>query len=352
MSVPTESSYWNQTTPAVPTDDQAIVFQSDGATPQDSRTAYAQRATSTLYGTVLLGAGLTAPALLSTGAPGTVGMEISGTAGGVATPAFVQGGKGTVNSGNIGVAFPANNTAGNCIVVVASDWAGAPSAVTDSQGNTYALAVSNPGTWFVSVWYALNIKAGANTVTATNSSGNTCQLTIHEYSGIALTGALLGSSSANGAVASLGTGSVSISQGALIFTAIAENAATTAGAAGFTVRESETGQYPVNITADQNQTAAGSYSATWTGLDGAYPSTAAIVAFAAELSSLQSADLLEFKDSVGSLLSSVNNDGQFVLPATAGAPANAPIAGAMAFDAAAKKLWVYTGSAWVGTVLS
>jgi hypothetical protein len=43
MSNPTTGSYWNQTTPAVPSGDQASVVQTDGATPQDSRTIYPKR---------------------------------------------------------------------------------------------------------------------------------------------------------------------------------------------------------------------------------------------------------------------------------------------------------------------
>lgn len=43
MSDPTVSTYWNQTTPAVPSGDQPCVIQSDNATPQDSRTVYPQR---------------------------------------------------------------------------------------------------------------------------------------------------------------------------------------------------------------------------------------------------------------------------------------------------------------------
>lgn len=52
MSVPTTSTFWNQTTPAVPSGDQSIVIQSDNATPQDSRTAYPKTATSSLRGVV------------------------------------------------------------------------------------------------------------------------------------------------------------------------------------------------------------------------------------------------------------------------------------------------------------
>ncbi len=52
MAQPTTSEYWNQTTPAAPTGDQNVVVQTDGATPQQSLTAFPQKATASLRGTV------------------------------------------------------------------------------------------------------------------------------------------------------------------------------------------------------------------------------------------------------------------------------------------------------------
>ena len=52
MSTPTTNSFWNQTTPAAPSGDQNAVIQTDGSTPQDSRTIYPKKATSSLRGTV------------------------------------------------------------------------------------------------------------------------------------------------------------------------------------------------------------------------------------------------------------------------------------------------------------
>jgi hypothetical protein len=52
MSIPTTSTYWNQTTPAVPSGDQSIVIQTDNATPQDSRTGFPKTATASLRGVV------------------------------------------------------------------------------------------------------------------------------------------------------------------------------------------------------------------------------------------------------------------------------------------------------------
>lgn len=43
MPAPTTSEFWNQTNPAAATGDQNIVIQSDGATPEQSLTAYPKR---------------------------------------------------------------------------------------------------------------------------------------------------------------------------------------------------------------------------------------------------------------------------------------------------------------------
>jgi|GEM_PF-2904777 len=52
MSAPTTGEFLNQTTPAAPTGDQTVIFQSDGATPLQSITAVPKRATGSLMGTV------------------------------------------------------------------------------------------------------------------------------------------------------------------------------------------------------------------------------------------------------------------------------------------------------------
>lgn len=52
MAAPTTSDYLNQTTPAAPSGDQNIVFQTDGATPEQSITGYVKTATASLRGVV------------------------------------------------------------------------------------------------------------------------------------------------------------------------------------------------------------------------------------------------------------------------------------------------------------
>jgi hypothetical protein len=52
MSQPSTSIFFNTTTPAAPAGEQNVVFQSDGATPEQSITAYPKVATTSLLGVV------------------------------------------------------------------------------------------------------------------------------------------------------------------------------------------------------------------------------------------------------------------------------------------------------------
>lgn len=85
-------------------------------------------------------------------------------------------------SGNTALAFSSNNVAGNMIVVATSKFS--VSAVTDTQSNSYNLVSAQVnGNPQLQVWVALNIKAGANSVTATglNPSGANSSIAIIEY---------------------------------------------------------------------------------------------------------------------------------------------------------------------------
>jgi hypothetical protein len=138
--------------------------------------------------------------------PGNVVVTVSGGGGSASAPFTVTtgGGGGGINLvqhtskdagvvASSGLAFGANNTAGNFIAVVIRA-GGNPQTfgVTDSLGNSYKQAVQ-----FVqstdghsdAIYYAENIKAGANTVTVTLTS-NTLRFAILEFSGIATAGSI------------------------------------------------------------------------------------------------------------------------------------------------------------------
>ncbi len=91
------------------------------------------------------------------------------------------------------LAFTSNNTAGNLIIVVARVSGGTSSVPTDLR-NTYQTAVANQqlgiGGSYLSVYYAENIAAGANTVSVVFTGGIAMRLAIFEYSGLATSGSL------------------------------------------------------------------------------------------------------------------------------------------------------------------
>lgn len=108
---------------------------------------------------------------------------------------YVQGESNTAHSAtSVSAAFTAANTAGNLIIVCLGAWNGASTVgtpvVSDSAGNTYTQLTTDgktgAGTSLISVWYALNVKAGSNTVTINGLiSGTDLDITVVEYSGVA-----------------------------------------------------------------------------------------------------------------------------------------------------------------------
>lgn len=96
---------------------------------------------------------------------------------------------GTGGASSRNLAFVSDVTAGSLIVVAISS-SHSISSVTDSRGNTYTEAVPY-NAHNIAIWYAQNAFAGATTVTV-NYSGSTSydSVAIHEYSGVATSGAL------------------------------------------------------------------------------------------------------------------------------------------------------------------
>src|SRR5271168_5087756 len=73
--------------------------------------------------------------------------------------------------------YPQNNTAGNTLLLVARTTG---ATITDSQGNIWEPAGLNGAG---GVWYATNVKAGANTVTISYAQDQYFQVVCAEYSG-------------------------------------------------------------------------------------------------------------------------------------------------------------------------
>ena len=92
-------------------------------------------------------------------------------------------------SSSVAVTYSAAQTAGNLNVVEVgwNDITSSVNTVTDSKGNSYALAVGpTSGTGLrQSIYYAKNIAGGSNTVTVTfNKAAATVDVRILEYSGL------------------------------------------------------------------------------------------------------------------------------------------------------------------------
>ncbi len=234
----------------------------------------------------------------------TLGLTINSTVSS-GPIAYVQG----ISSGNdasgttVFAAFPGNTSAGDLIVVAVS-WdtsSSAQASVSDSQGNTYVRATtSNNTTTFqaLAVYYAANIKGGADTVTVTlNPSAGYRRLQIQEYSGVAITDPvdvtsqnidLNGDTTTDGVTS---TNAVTTANGDLIFGVATQDSGTNTISAGtgFAQRlELNNGSDNPMVAEDRTQSAAGSVAATFT-LSAAGSYQAQMVAFKAAGTMAQSA---------------------------------------------------------------
>jgi hypothetical protein len=173
--------------------------------------------------------------------------------------------------------FPSNNTAGNLIVVAVNLGASVAAkrpVIHDTLGNSYFPATSqldwttNGGGSSAQLFYAPNIKGGANAVTMTTvtlagTSGNAFnQIAVHEYAGVALAAPLDVSAGATAMATNspclLTSGPATTEvDGELIFGYGNVLHGPLSAGAGFTLRESFDG-----ITEDRLQTNAGPVAAT------------------------------------------------------------------------------------------
>jgi hypothetical protein len=165
--------------------------------------------------------------------------------------AFVQGKANQVGATTLALAFTSNNVAGNfiiaqaCIALTAGHLIAptdANATVTDSRGNTYtpvdAWQLDTGDDNFTRLYYAMNVAAGANTVTLTNNDPNKnafSALVIAEFSGVATTSALTahhGTSSPTGGASTATGASFTPASGNLALGALMTNAS--GGAQTFT----------------------------------------------------------------------------------------------------------------------
>ena len=153
--------------------------------------------------------------------------------------------------GSVSKAFASANGAGNLIIaVVRMSTTSQTVTVTDTAGNVYTDAVSQKQTadgHQIHIFYAKNIVAAANTVTAQFSATNNHPwLSIYEYSGLSTTAPLdqVAHAEGYGATASSGTTPSTTSANELVFAASgqpASYAGTASAAYGYAEALKDTG---------------------------------------------------------------------------------------------------------------
>jgi hypothetical protein len=188
--------------------------------------------------------------------------------------AYVQGKSGTQTSGSsVAVTYPAGQTSGdlNVVAVMWGDTTRAISSVTDSKGNTYAVAAGpTKGTGLSSaIYYAKNIAGGSNTVTVKfNGTASFPNMNVLEYSGLDPANPLDVSAGATGSGTTGNSGSkTTTSANELIVGAGNPSTVFTGPGSGFTNRM-------INgfggITEDKIVSSTGNYNATATLTSGAW----------------------------------------------------------------------------------
>jgi len=199
----------------------------------------------------------------------TNGYTYSTSSGG--SISFVQSNTGppTIQSTNstVTVAYPIAQIAGhlNVVAIGWGDTTSTISSVTDTQNNTYALAIGPTSTTGLrqSIYYAKNIVGGSNSVTVTFSKAAAYpDVRILEYAGADLNAPLDKAVGASGSGSTANSGSVTTtSSNELIFGAGTSETSFTAAGSGFVQRLID---IYGNIAEDRNVTSTGTYSATAT----------------------------------------------------------------------------------------
>jgi centrosomal CEP192-like protein/ASPM-SPD-2-Hydin domain-containing protein len=182
-----------------------------------------------------------------------------------ATPSLVQAtasaALGTPTT--LSLAFPSNTQAGDLLLVAFDyDSSSSPTSVTDSQGNVFTEVgsqLNSPGGGLSRVYYAKNIKGGADTVKVTlSASSSYLELYLNEYSGINTTNPIDAEVGASGNAGAVSSGSVTTTAaGDIIYGYCLGDWACTVGS-GFTARSTLNG----NLIEDETAGSAGSYAAT------------------------------------------------------------------------------------------
>src|SRR5229473_505655 len=167
------------------------------------------------------------------------------------------------------LSFTSANTAGNLIAVCVRGGLSSSQVFTivDSNGNTYRQASQigfTTSAVTLAVYYAENIKSGANTVTVSDTVSGPLRFAILEYSGVAVANSLDASVSATGLGSAPNSGNLTTTaSGDLLLGTIATADSTTFTAgSGYALRDIVPAQPNTKlVTEDQVQTTVGVTSA-------------------------------------------------------------------------------------------
>jgi RHS repeat-associated protein len=198
-----------------------------------------------------------------------ISMLVSLSGAAVAQISFVQVKSAAATSGSsIAVAYTNAQAAGNLNVVAVmwGDTTSTVSSVTDSRGNTYALAVGPTRVTGLSssIYYAKNIAAGSNTVTVTfNQTAGFPNVNVLEYSGLSTTSPLDVTAGATGTGTTANSGSATTTSANELIVGMGNPTGSgfTAAGSGFTSRIINSFG---GISEDKIVTSTGSYNATAT----------------------------------------------------------------------------------------
>src|SRR5258708_7905817 len=188
-----------------------------------------------------------------------------------ASSTLVQhGGKDAGTTTTSSLAFTSANAAGNLIAVCIRGGLSSSQVFTvvDSNGNTYRQASQigfTTSAVTLAIYYAENIKVGANTVTVSDTVSGPLRFAILEYSGIAVANSLDASVSATGLGSAPNSGNLTTTaSGDLLLGTIATADSTTFTAgAGYTLRDFVPVQPNTKlVTEDQVQATAAAPSAS------------------------------------------------------------------------------------------
>jgi len=209
--------------------------------------------------------------LSATNASGTGTATLTLTISASTRASFVQQAASSAhaNPDSLTLSFSANTLAGDLLLVAFDYNNGAtPSAVTDSQGNTFTSArtpLTTPGGSVSSVYYAKNVKGGADTVMVTlSAASNYLEVYLSEYSGINPTNPIDAQAGASGTAGAASSGAATTTvAGDIIYGFCDADWACTAGS-GFTARST----LKSNLVEDMVAGGPGQYAATGTANSG------------------------------------------------------------------------------------